>query len=117
MSNGGRTARETLEDAVRIFDSLGAPICAERARAELARLSGKAPSAALLTPTELRVAELVAEGYSNKEVASTLFVTVKAIEKTLSSVYAKLGIESRAQLIRRAAAGDGLFGFAPKFKE
>lgn len=112
-----KAARETLSEALRIFESLGAAIWAERARAEFARLSGKRPREAVLTPTELRVAELVAQGYSNKEVASALFVTVKAIEKNLSSVYAKLGIESRAQLIRLAAHGDGLAGTAPGVKE
>jgi ATP/maltotriose-dependent transcriptional regulator MalT len=112
-----KAARETLADALRVFESLGATIWAERARAESARLGGKGPRSAVLTPTELRVAELVAAGYSNKEVASTLFVTVKAIEKSLSSVYAKLGIESRAQLIRRAASGDGLASAAPSAKE
>jgi DNA-binding CsgD family transcriptional regulator len=112
-----RAARETLADALGVFESLEAAVWADRARAELARLSGRAPRSAGLTPTELRVAQLVAEGYSNKEVASTLFVTVKAIEKSLSSVYAKLGIDSRAQLILRAASGAGFASAARGVKE
>ena len=62
-----------------------------------------APAGGALTPTEQRVAELVAEGRRNKEVAATLFVTVKAVEANLSRVYAKLGIRSRAELVRRLA--------------
>jgi DNA-binding NarL/FixJ family response regulator len=58
-------------------------------------------SAGELTPTERRVAELVAAGRSNKEVAGELFVTVRAVEANLSRVYAKLGIRSRTELVRR----------------
>jgi DNA-binding NarL/FixJ family response regulator len=47
------------------------------------------------------VAELVAEGLSNKEVAARLFVSVRAVEANLSKVYAKLGIHSRTQLSSR----------------
>lgn len=107
-----KAARGTLTEALSTFDALGATIWAERARAALSRLGGKRPQAAVLTATELRVAELVAEGHSNKEVAAALFVSVKAVEKSLSSVYAKLGIASRAQLIRRAASDEGLAGSA-----
>jgi DNA-binding CsgD family transcriptional regulator len=51
-----------------------------------------------LTPSERRVARMAAEGMSNKELAQALFVTVKAVEVHLSSVYRKLQINSRAQL-------------------
>ncbi len=51
-----------------------------------------------LTPTERRVAELAANGRSNKEIARALFVTVNTVEGHLSHAYAKLGIRSRAQL-------------------
>jgi DNA-binding NarL/FixJ family response regulator len=54
-----------------------------------------------LTEAERRVAELVAEGMPNREVAATLFVTVKTVEAALSRVYRKLGIRSRAELARR----------------
>lgn len=72
-----------------------------RARAELGRVPGRRPRGDSLTPTERRVAQLVADGKANKEVAAALFVTVKAVEANLSRVYAKLGIRSRAQLARR----------------
>lgn len=54
-----------------------------------------------MSPTESRVAELVASGLSNREVAARLFVTVRAVEKNLSSIYAKLGVRSRTELAAR----------------
>jgi DNA-binding CsgD family transcriptional regulator len=56
-----------------------------------------------LTPTELRVARLAAEGASNPEIAQALFVTVKTIETHLGHAYRKLGIGSRSEL--RGALG------------
>ena len=103
-------ARTTLALALETFDQLGAPLWAEKAAAELARISGRPRAAGGLTETERRVAELVAEGRSNKEVASVLFVTVRTVEANLSKVYAKLGIRSRTELARRLAAGEALPG-------
>src|SRR5262249_34046940 len=57
------------------------------------------------TPTETRVAELVASGHSNKEVAAQLYMSVKTVEANLSRVFAKLGVRSRTELAARAAAG------------
>ena len=93
-----RLARESLERALALFERLGARLWAEKARDELARVGGRAPVAGALTPSERRVAELVAEGRSNKEVAATLFVAVKTVETNLSRIYAKLGIRSRTEL-------------------
>ena len=56
-----RAARETLQTALEIFESLGAPLWAERTRQEIARIGGRAPSPEALTPGEQRVAELVAD--------------------------------------------------------
>ena len=98
-------ARATLERSLELFDELGAALWAEQAAAELARISGRGPASAELTETERRVAELVAEGLSNKEVAARLFVSVRAVEANLSKVYAKLGIRSRTQLASRMARG------------
>ena len=95
-------AREWLGQALEAFDGLGAPLWAERAAAELARIPGRGPSASTdLTPTERQVADLVAQGRSNKEVAATLFLAVRTVEAHLSRVYAKLGIRSRTELARR----------------
>ena len=51
-----------------------------------------------LTPSELRVARMAAEGMENKEIAQALFVTVKTVETHLGHVYGKLGIASRKEL-------------------
>ena len=99
-----RAARETLESAQAVFEELGAVLWVTKAREELARIGGRKASAGALTPTEQRVAELVAEGRSNKEVAAALFVSVKTVEANLSRVYAKLGIRSRAELASGLAA-------------
>jgi len=99
-AKGRATAREALTQALELFDALGAAVWSERAAAELARISGRRAESDL-TETERRVAELVAEGLSNKEVAARLFVSVRAVEANLSKVYAKLGIRSRTQLAGR----------------
>jgi DNA-binding CsgD family transcriptional regulator len=93
-----REARETLTKAVEIFDGLGAALWAEKTRAELARIGGRAPSPVDLTATEARVAELVAAGSTNREAAEALFVSVHTIEANLKRIYRKLGIRSRTEL-------------------
>jgi DNA-binding NarL/FixJ family response regulator len=95
-----RGAREPLQEALSIFESLGAPLWAAKARAELARIGGRSASALALTPTEQRVAELIATGSTNREVADALFLSVKTVEANLSRIYRKLGIASRRQLAR-----------------
>lgn len=95
-----RDARVSLELALAVFEELGASVWAETARGALARIGGRAPSGGKLTPTERKLAELVAEGRSNKEAAAELFVTPKTVETQLSRIYAKLGIHSRAELAR-----------------
>ena len=83
-----------------MFERLGATRWAERAAAERARVGGRTTIEGL-SQTELRVAQLVAAGKSNKEVAAELYVGVRAVESNLSKVYAKLGIRSRTELARR----------------
>lgn len=98
-------AREQLRAAIETFERFDARLWAERARAEL-RASGETarkrdPSTLLqLTAQELQVARLVAEGMSNKEVASQLFLSPRTIDAHLRGVFAKLGITSRTQLAR-----------------
>ncbi len=94
-----RLARSSLDEALRIFESLGAPLWAERARSELSRVGGPVASGEL-TPTERQVAELVADGLTNREVADSLFVSVKTVEANLSRIYHKMGIGSRRELQR-----------------
>jgi DNA-binding CsgD family transcriptional regulator len=93
-------ARASLDEALAILETIGAPLWAERARAELARIGGRVRSSGL-TPTEARVAELVADGRSNKQVADALFVSVRTVEANLTRIYAKLGIHSRTELASR----------------
>ena len=68
-----RAAREAFEQALAIFEELGARLWAEKARAELKRISGRRPPSEELTETEHRVAELAARGHTNKEIAAELF--------------------------------------------
>ncbi|HEY8723510.1 MAG TPA: AAA family ATPase [Gaiellaceae bacterium] len=98
-----REARELLEEAAASFERLGSPLFAARARDELERLSGRRATSGL-TATEERVANLVAQGLSNKQVAVELVVTVKAVEAHLTRIYAKLGVRSRAELMRQHAS-------------
>lgn len=100
-----RVARNSLEAALAEFEAIDASAWAERARAELAKVGGRAPSAGLLTPTESRVAELVAEGLQTKQVAAALFVSSKTVEGHLTHIYAKLGVHSRTELARKLRDG------------
>jgi DNA-binding CsgD family transcriptional regulator len=95
-----RDAREALGQALSIFDELGTPLWAERARVELARIGGRTATGDL-TATERRVAELVARGRSNKDVAAQLFITPRTVEGHLTRIYEKLGVRSRGELAHR----------------
>ena len=97
-------ARTTLEEALAAFERLGAPLWAEQARAELARIGGRAPSRGELTEAERRIATLVAEGRTNRDVAAALFLTEHSVETALTRVYRKLGVRSRAELAHLLAA-------------
>jgi DNA-binding NarL/FixJ family response regulator len=92
-----RAAGESMQAALDLFEQSGAALWVERARAEIERLGQRRP-ANELTATEARVAALVAEGCSNKQVARTLFISPKTVETNLSRVYRKLGVTNRAAL-------------------
>jgi DNA-binding CsgD family transcriptional regulator len=98
------TARRSLGEALALFEALGATLWAEQARRELGRIGGRAPSTGALTPTEERVAVLVAEGRSNREAARALFLSEHTIEGHLSRIYSKLGVRSRAELAHQFAS-------------
>jgi DNA-binding NarL/FixJ family response regulator len=96
-------ARSQLTAALAIFDRLGAPDWANRTRSELQATGVRIPQPvvaglAALTPQELQVALAVARGHSNREVASSLFLSTKTIEFHLSNVFHKLGINRRTRL-------------------
>ncbi|SRX82788.1 helix-turn-helix transcriptional regulator [Mycolicibacterium parafortuitum] len=94
-------ASATLSDAERRFRELGAALWATRAKSERARHPGPEADDLGLTPVEARIARMAAAGYSNKEIAAQVFLSIKTIEMNLSSVYRKLGIRSRTQLHSR----------------
>jgi DNA-binding NarL/FixJ family response regulator len=100
-----RAAREVLTEAMTQFAGAGAQLWLERAREELARVSGRAPGGDTMTATELRVADLVVRGLSNREIAAELFVTVRTVESTLTRIYSKLRVQSRTQLASRIRDG------------
>jgi DNA-binding CsgD family transcriptional regulator len=101
-----RAARETLEEAIAIFEQLGASLWAAKARGELSRISGRRASSDELTETELRVAQLAAQGRTNKEIAAELYMGQSTVEAHLSRVYRKLGVR-RAELAARLPAPVG----------
>ena len=96
-----REARETLDDALGIFDELGAQAWSQLTRAEQGRIGGRASSPHELTPTETRIAQLVAEGMTNREVAAAMFLSEKTIETNLTRIYEKLAVNSRRELAKK----------------
>ncbi len=101
---GRRTeARELLRRGLDLAHRLGGHSLAARARGEL-RVAGARPrrdalrGRDALTPSELRVARMAAEGRTNRQIAQALFVTLRTVELHLTSSYGKLGIVHREQL-------------------
>ena len=96
-------ARGHLKQALDTFRDLAAEPLAERAAAEL-RASGETarkrdPSTLVqLTPTELRIAQLVSEGMSNKEVAEACWISPRTVAFHLRNVFTKTGVTSRGEL-------------------
>jgi DNA-binding NarL/FixJ family response regulator len=96
-------ARAPLREAAEIFSALGQETSAERALSEL-RASGetarrRTPEAwAELTPQELQIAQLAAQGLSNKEIGERLYVSYRTVGTHLYHLFPKLGITSRSQL-------------------
>jgi len=94
-----RASRDALEAARRVFDTLGAERWTQRTTSELARIGGRAPRSFELSASERRVAELAAEGHTNREIAAAMFLSDKTVESHLTHIYRKVGVESRRQLI------------------
>jgi DNA-binding CsgD family transcriptional regulator len=99
-------ARAALHEALAYFERSGAEPWAGQARAEL-KATGEMPprdtadGLRSLTPQELQVALIVARGSTNREAAATLFLSPKTVEFHLGNTYRKLGVRSRAELVRR----------------
>jgi DNA-binding CsgD family transcriptional regulator len=103
-----KASREVLEEALAVFEELGARPWAERAQGELSRISGRTPAPDELTETERRVAGLAARGRTNKEIAAELYMGVSTVEAHLSHVYRKLGVRRAGLAVRLAASRDGI---------
>jgi DNA-binding CsgD family transcriptional regulator len=103
-------AKAALEQALGIFERLGALLWVEATKAELGRV-GLRPAAPVdasgITAAEARVAELVAAGRTNREVAGELFMSPKTVEAHLSRIYRKLGVRSRAELAHKLTRQSG----------
>ena len=99
-----RAARDSLRRAADIFEQLGASVWLEKARAELRRIGGRSASDDRLSETERRIAELVAVGRRNSEVAAELSLSTNTVAWNLSKVYRKLGVSSRTELAARMAS-------------
>ena len=100
-------AREELRAALAIFDRVGAVPWAELARAELAATGETArrrdaSTLDQLTPQELQIALLLAEGKTTREAAAALFLSPKTVEYHLRHVYDKLDVHTRAEAVERA---------------
>jgi DNA-binding CsgD family transcriptional regulator len=108
-ANRRSEARTTLQTALALARRNGADALAERVSTELRAAGGRSTDAAAtgldrLTVSERRVAELVAKGQNNPQIAQALFVTRKTIETHLSHIYSKLNISGRLDLARALAA-------------
>jgi DNA-binding CsgD family transcriptional regulator len=95
-----RPAREALEAALEGFETIGASGWAAKARDELGRVGGRTREEGL-TSAERRVADLVVEGRTNREVAAALYLGERTVASHLTHIYAKLGVRSRTELARR----------------
>jgi DNA-binding CsgD family transcriptional regulator len=98
-----RDAAATLDEAAAVFGSLGARRWQALAEAQRARLAPGHDNS--LTPTERRIADLVAAGQTNPEIADTLYISVKTVEANLTRIYRKLGLRGRVQLARSHSTG------------
>ncbi|HZE33487.1 MAG TPA: helix-turn-helix transcriptional regulator, partial [Actinoallomurus sp.] len=103
-------ARESLRAAHRVFFRAKAAPWVAAVAAELDQLDVGVPAIAgetdplrTLAGVERRVAVLVAEGATNREIAARLFVSVKTVEAALTRTYRKLGVRSRVDVARLAA--------------
>ena len=92
-----RVAAASLRSALTMFEALRAPLWAAKARASLARISGRT-AAVGLTESERQAVVLAMEGRTNREIAGSMFVSVRTVEANLSRAYGKLGVRSRREL-------------------
>ncbi|MGH3737019.1 MAG: helix-turn-helix transcriptional regulator, partial [Micromonosporaceae bacterium] len=92
-------ARAAVTTALQMCDVAGATVLRNQVIAEQARIDGVRDGASL-TATERRIVEQVRAGATNQEIATTLFLSVKAVEGTLTRLYRQLGVRNRTELAR-----------------
>ncbi len=114
LAEGGdpTAARRTFSDAAQLYADLGAAWDLRRAdtrlrhygirRSQGGRRMKPVKGWEALTPTETKIANLVAEGRSNPEIAAELFLSRNTVQTHVSHILAKLGARSRAEIIRQA---------------
>ena len=108
-----REARRALEDAANMAAIVDAAALVAQAREELKLSGGRCRRSVFagrdaLTPSELRVAALAAQGLSNRAIAQGLFVSVKTVESHLSSCFRKLDVSQRSQLAEALCDSPGV---------
>jgi DNA-binding CsgD family transcriptional regulator len=106
-------AREPLRTALEAFERLGVVPWAERARSELRATGETARKRDVntfdqLTRQELQVVRVVGQGATNREAAAQLFISPRTVDHHLRSIFQKLGVSSRSELVRLVLAGDEL---------
>jgi DNA-binding CsgD family transcriptional regulator len=100
-------AKRTLEQALAILEPLQAEIWLARARDELSRIGlRRAAASEGLTPAQSRVADLVAAGATNPEIARELHMSLRTVESHLTRVYREHGVTSRSQLAAALAVSE-----------
>jgi DNA-binding CsgD family transcriptional regulator len=96
-------AREAFTEAQGRYAAIGAHPWREAVAADLARLDGGRSGA--LSPTEQRIVELVRQGATNRDIARTTFLSIKAVEANLTRLYRRYGVRNRDQLARTVESG------------
>ena len=106
-------ARKYLRSAHETFERLGATPWAEQAGAELLATGETArkrdvSTADQLTPQELQIARFVSEGETNRSIATLMFLSPRTVDYHLRKIFMKLGLSSRAELMRMFLSDDTL---------
>jgi DNA-binding CsgD family transcriptional regulator len=124
---GEPNRRRWLREALDAYEAAGATLDADRVRQALRAAGGAVPrrrrrvdaidatlAASGVTAREAQVLALVGAGLPNAEIGERLYVSVRTVEKHVSSLLAKLGARNRTDLARRAASIDPAFDAGPR---
>lgn len=98
-----QAARESFDQSLATFEQLGASLWAGKARRELSKITTR-PSVHGLTETEGRVAALITQGLTNREIAAAMFVSENTVQTHIRHIFLKLGVRSRTELATRLHA-------------